>query len=76
MKHCASVAVDRQACLWSSSFTVCAQLCKVLQKQGYIVFATCRKVSPALEEVGVYKVLEGENQIPLSEFAHINFCLS
>ena len=43
---------------------MCAQLCKLLQKQGYTVFAACRKTSPALEEIGVYKVLEGEKQNP------------
>ena len=38
----------------------CAQLCKVLQKQGYVVYAACRKTSSALSELGVHKVLEGE----------------
>ncbi|KAK9832580.1 hypothetical protein WJX81_000380 [Elliptochloris bilobata] len=35
------------------------QLCKVLQKQGYVVLAACRKASPALNELGAHKVLEG-----------------
>lgn len=42
----------------------CEQLCKVLQKQGYVVYAACRKTSPALSELGVHKVLEGEGEQP------------
>ena len=43
----------------------CAQLCKVLQKQGYVVYAACRKTSPALSELGLEKVLEGACERPM-----------